>query len=199
MIYFLRGRLVEKNPTYCVIDCNGVGYYVQISLNTYSEIPDKDECKLLIYYSVSVDVRSGQSSHTLFGFSKKVERDIFKHLISVSGVSANTARMILSSLSPSELQAAIFEANVAVIKSVKGIGPKLALRIISELKDKLSKDESLEIISMPSHNTVREEALSALLALGFDKSGSGKVLDKVLKDNTGVTVEELIKLSLKQL
>lgn len=199
MIDFLNGKLAEKNPAYCVIDCNGIGYLVQISLNTYSKLPDSGNVRLHIYYSVSVDVRSGKSDHNLFGFFSNSERGLFKHLISVSGVSANTARMILSSLSPEEVHSAILTENTNAIKSVKGIGPKLAQKIIGELKDKLGKDEAFEIISPTSHNTTRDEALSALLALGFDKFKSSKLLDKILLANNNLPVEELIKQALKQL
>jgi Holliday junction DNA helicase RuvA len=199
MIDFLNGNIAQKNPAYCVIECNGIGYLVQISLNTFSKLPNSGNCKVNIYYSVSVDVRSGKSDHNLFGFAEKSERELFKHLISVSGVSANTARMILSSLSPEEVHAAILTENVSLIKSVKGIGPKLAQKITVELKDKLSKDENLDLISPIAHNTTREEALSALLALGFDKLKSGKLLDKILVSNTDLSVEQLIKKALKQL
>ena len=199
MIDFLNGQIAEKNPAYCVIECNGVGYLVQISLNTFSKLPENGLCKILIYYAINVDVRSGKSDHNLFGFMERSERDLFKHLISVSGVSANTARMILSSLSPEEVHGAIVTENISAVKSVKGIGPKLAQKIISELKDKLNKDEHLEIISSVSHNTTREEALSALLALGFDKLKSGKLLDKILLTESNLSVEELIKQALKQL
>lgn len=199
MISYLKGELTEKNPAYCVIDCGGVGYFVQISMQTYSKLPDNGTCKLMIYYSVSVDVRSGQSNHNLYGFVDVAEKEMFKLLITVSGVSANTARMILSSLTPSEVQSAILTNNVTLIKSVKGIGPKLAEKIISELKNKVDKEDALQIISAPQHNTIREEALSALLALGFDKLKSGKLLDGIIAEHSDLTVEELIKQALKRL
>lgn len=199
MIDYLKGELAEKNPAYCVIDCNGVGYFVQISMNTFSKLPDSGIVKLMIYYSVSVDVRSGSSNHSLYGFVDTTEKEIFKLLITVSGVSSNTARMILSSLTPSEVQSAILTNNINLIKSVKGIGPKLAEKIIGELKNKVDKTDTLEIISGVKHNTLREEALSALLALGFDKLKSSKLIDKILSVETDLTVENLIKQALRQL
>lgn len=200
MIEYIKGRLEEKNPTYAIIEANGIGYFLHISLNTYSNIPDNENCKLLTYYSVNVDVRSGTSSHLLFGFFDHSERELFKNLISISGVSANTARMMLSSLNPSELINAIHTGSVETIKSIKGIGPKLAQRIINDLKDKLSKAADVETISIIPDNTLQEEALSALLALGFDKSKVKKLIKKILeKEGMNIAVEDVIKLALKQL
>jgi holliday junction DNA helicase RuvA len=199
MIEYISGKLVEKNPTYCVIDCNGLGYLIQISLQTFSKLPDNENCKLHIYYHVSVDVRSGVSAHNLYGFYTTLERHVFKQLISVSGVSSTIARMVLSSLSVDELQSAIIHNDSRIITKVKGIGPKLAERIVAELKSKISTDIPSENISNNSYNTIRQEALSALLALGFDRTNSAKILDKLLKEQQNMTVEELIKLALKQL
>jgi len=199
MIEFIKGRLIAKYPTHAIIETNGLGYFINISLTTYSDIPDAEEVKLLIYYSVNVDVRSGSSNHILFGFVKEEERNLFKLLIGISGVSANTARMMLSSLNPSELGNAIGSENVAVIKSVKGIGPKLAQRIVTELKDKISGLEISSTNSLAQSNTISEEALSALLALGFEKSKVNKVVNNIVKNQGEITVEALIKLALQQM
>ena len=195
MIEHLRGRLVEKAPTYAVVDCGGVGYLAHISLTTYSALGPDEAVQLLTHLVVRED------AHTLYGFSDKQERTFFRHLISVSGVGAATAMMILSSLSPAELQNAILEDNVALLKSVKGIGAKSAQRIIIDLRDKMGKEEISLTNSSHGNNTSRDEALSALLALGFDRSSSGKTLDKILQNNTDrqLPVEELIKTALKQL
>lgn len=199
MIEFLKGKLVEKNPAYAVLECNGIGYLVNISLNTFSFLKPDSDCKLLIHYNVNVDVRSGSSNHTLFGFTHNSERELFRHLISVSGVSSNTARMILSSLNPEEVQKAIIGEDVNTIKSVKGIGPKLAQKIISELKEKVMKDGALQEISLPQSNTNKDEALSALIALGFVKHTAEKVLNKILSESPDLQVEELVKKGLKLL
>ena len=199
MIEFIKGRLIEKYPTHAIVEANGLGYFVNISLTTYSNLPETDEIKLLIYYSVNVDVRSGSSNHVLFGFSGEEERSLFKLLISISGVSANTARMMLSSLNPSELGNAIGSGNVAVIQSVKGIGPKLAQRIVTELKDKIIGLEFSSTNSFVQSNTISEEALSALLALGFDKSKANKVVNNIVNQEEEISVEALIKLALQQM
>ncbi|MBL4652955.1 MAG: Holliday junction branch migration protein RuvA [Flavobacteriales bacterium] len=199
MIEFIKGRLIEKYPTHAIVEANGLGYFVNISLTTYSNLPETDEIKLLIYYSVNVDVRSGSSNHVLFGFSGGEERSLFKLLISISGVSANTARMMLSSLNPSELGNAIGSGNVAVIQSVKGIGPKLAQRIVTELKDKIIGLEFSSTNSFVQSNTISEEALSALLALGFDKSKANKVVNNIVNQEEEISVEALIKLALQQM
>ena len=194
MIEFIRGRLVEKTPTSAVIDCQGVGYFLNITLNTYSKIGDSENCKLMVHQVIRED------AHTLYGFSDREERQFFRHLISVSGVGASTARMILSSLTPAEVHQAILENNVNLLKSIKGIGAKSAQRIIVDLKDKLSKEEISTDISPLLNNTSREEALSALVALGFDKSSSGKVLKKVTSEQgEELSVEQLIKEALKSL
>lgn len=195
MIAHVKGRLIEKTPTNVVVECNGVGYLLHISLYTYSRLGNEEHCMLHTHMAVRED------AHTLYGFVDKEERQVFRQLISVSGVGANTARMILSSLSPAEVHNAIMNDNVDLLKSIKGIGAKSAQRIIVDLKDKLNKEEAvLQNISFSSGNTKKEEALSALLALGFEKAKSGKVLDKVI-ENAGkeLSIEELIKQALRQL
>jgi Holliday junction DNA helicase RuvA len=195
MIYHVEGRLVEKTPTYAVIDVNGVGYVMQISLNTFSKIGESEKCKL---YTEQLYVRDDMPR--FFGFADISERNLFRLLVSVSGVGGTSALLMLSSLSASEIQAAISTGNVAVIKSVKGIGEKTAQRIIVDLRDKIGKNEpSIEIISSV-HNTLKEEALLALVMLGFNKVTADKVLDKILRtEGTGQTVEQLIKSALKNL
>ena len=194
MINHIKGKLVEKTPTYAIIECNGVGYHLNISLNTYSKIPDNESVMLFAHLAIRED------AHTLFGFIDKDERQLFLHLISVSGVGASTARMILSSLSLVEIQTAIVERNVAVLKGVKGIGAKSAERIIIDLRDKLSKENFGSEISIETNNSIQEEALSALIALGFGKNMAEKVVAKALKGSeSDITVEELIKTALKDL
>lgn len=193
MITHLEGKLVEKNPTDVVIDCNGVGYHINISLHTFSQIPDKEHIKLHTYLQVKED------SHTLYGFSSRVEREIFKLLLSVSGVGASTARTMLSSLSPDQVKEAIASADVATIRSVKGIGAKTAQRVILDLKDKVLKVYGLEEVSLSQNNTNKSEALSALDVLGFNKKQSEKVVEKLVSQNPEITVEELIKDALKNL
>jgi Holliday junction DNA helicase RuvA len=200
MIEFLSGRLVEKSPTHVVVDCNGVGYLVEISLQTFEKLGEGEACKLHIHYSVSVDVRSGASNHSLYGFASTEERQYFRLLIAISGISATTARMVLSSMSANDLTQAVALENVAAFKAIKGIGPKMAQKIIHELKDKIDKIETSGDISSPSYNTIPNEALSALIALGFDRNSSRKVIAKTLeKEGADINVEKLIKLALKQL
>ncbi len=177
MIEFLKGRLAEKNPSYAVIECNGVGYYVNISLNTFSLIGENESVSLFTHLAIRED------AHVLYGFADKEERAFFRQLISVSGVGASTAQMVLSSLSPGEAISAIANGDAATVQSVKGIGAKTAQRIIIDLKDKVNKIDGVSDISFASHNTSREEALSALFALGFDKNKSTKMVDKLLKEN----------------
>ncbi len=194
MITHIAGRLVEKTPAYAIIDCNGVGYYLHISVNTFSRLGNEENCKLYTYLAIRED------AHTLYGFADQQERAIFKQLISVSGVGASTARMILSSLSPVEVQQAIVEGNVNVLKSIKGIGAKSAQRIIVDLRDKIAKEETIMDNFGSSHNTIKIEALSALVTLGFDKYAAEKSLDKVLKaEGEQIAVEDLIKKTLKSL
>jgi len=193
MITQIKGRLVEKNPAYIVLDCNGVGYLLRISLNTYSKISDSENCMLYTYLSIKED------SHTLFGFMEKTERELFTSLISVSGVGPNTAQMILSSLSPEQAHRAIMNSNVSALQSVKGIGGKTAQRIILDLKDKLAKKDTQINNSFSQHNTTREEALTALTMLGFAKKSIEQAVDKELSSESNVDVEELVKRVLKKM
>ena len=191
MIIRIEGNLIEKNPAYAVIDCNGVGYQLFITLNTYSHLPEQGKCVLHTSHIVRED------ADLLYGFYSKAEKEMFEHLISVSGVGATSANMILSTLSPEEVQVAIIEGDVGSLKSVKGIGLKTAERIIVDLRNKMSKEE-LPSISGALGNRMQEEALSALLMLGFSKSVAEKGLKKALKDNDEFdSVEGLIKAVLK--
>ena len=194
MIHHINGKLVEKAPTHAIIEAGGVGYFINISLLTYSKLKATEACMLYTHLSVKED------SHTLYGFAEKTEREIFRKLISVNGVGATTARIMLSSLTSDEITAAIISGDVDTLKSIKGIGTKSAQRIIVDLKDKLGKIEGLEenILTF-NNNTHKDEALSALLALGFTKNVVEKVLIKVLKAQPDLDVEGLIKGALKNL
>ncbi len=195
MIYHIEGKLVEKTPTYAVIDAGGVGYVMQISLNTFSKIGDSEKCKL---YTEQLYVRDDMPR--FFGFADIAERNLFRLLVSVSGVGGTSALLMLSSLTAVEIQTAIATANVAVIKSVKGIGEKTAQRVIVDLKDKMGKSDFSSEIFSGSNNTLKEEALSALVMLGFNKLAADKTLDKIIRtEGTGQTVEQLIKSALKNL
>lgn len=191
MITHIRGRLIEKNPTYAIIETNGIGYFLNISLNTFSQIPDNESVILYTYLSVKED------SHTLFGFIDKTEREIFKLLISVSGVGPSIARTMLSSMSTDEIQHAIGSGNVSAIQSVKGIGAKTAQRVLVDLKDKISKTYVADEVSIAQNNTNKNEALSALEVLGFSKKQSEKIIDKILKEDSTLSVAQLIKKALK--
>ena len=193
MITQIKGRLVEKTPTFVVVDCSGVGYLLHISLNTFSSIPDSEAITLYTHLSVKED------SHTLYGFINKTEREIFRLLISVSGVGPSIARTMLSSMSSEEIQQAIATENIALIQSVKGIGAKTAQRVIIDLKDKILKTFDMDSISVSQNNTNKEEALSALEVLGFNRKQSDKVLSAILQENSEGTVEFLIKKALKNL
>lgn len=192
MITHVKGRLIEKNPAYVVIECNGIGYLLRVSLHTYSQINDSESCMLYSHLSIKED------AHTLYGFADREERELFRYLVSVSGVGPNTAQMILSSLSPIDAQQAIVSENVALLKSVKGIGGKTAQRIILDLKDKLAKQGIVVDQSFAQDNTTREEALSALTMLGFSKNAIEKVIDKELQEGA-LEVEELVKRVLKKM
>ena len=192
MFDFFEGKFVEITPSYIIVNCGGVGYRIEISLNSYTVLKEKSEGKVLVHHIVREDAQ------LLFGFESEKERSLFKHLISVNGVGANTARMILSSLSCDELIEAVVNENVNVIKSVKGIGLKTAQRIIIDLKDNLSKFDFVKAESIFS-NKNREEALLALQTLGFNKPVIEKTLDKILKTNASLGVEELIRQALKVL
>ena len=190
MISHINGKLVEKTPTYVVIDCNGVGYKLNISLQTYSAI-QTENCKLLTHLAVKED------SHTLYGFFTSEERDLFRQLISVSGVGPSTARMILSTYLAEEIVHYIITADVAAIQNVKGIGGKTAQRIIIDLKDKVGKGKETSDLLFTQDNTIKEEALSALLALGFTKKVAYKKMEQVMKNHEGeITVEDLVRRSL---
>lgn len=193
MIAHLQGRLVEKMPTEVIIDCNGVGYQVNISLHTYSLLPDSDNIRLYTFLQVKED------AHTLFGFVEKAERELFKLLISVSGVGAGTARTMLSYIDPKQLIHSIASGDVASIQSVKGIGAKTAQRVILDLKDKVLKLYGLEEVSASNYNTNKDEALSALEVLGFNKKLAEKAIDKIVTANPGANVETIIKQALKNL
>ena len=193
MITHLEGKLVEKNPTDVVIDCNGVGYFINISLHTFSQIPDNENLKLYTYLQVRED------SQSLYGFSSKTEREIFKLLISVSGIGANIARTMLSSLTPEQVKEGIAIGDVALIQSVKGIGVKTAQRVIIDLKDKVLKVYGIDELSLLPSNTNKDEALSALDVLGFNKKQSEKVVERILKVQPDALVEQIIKDALKNL
>ena len=192
MITQIKGRLIEKSPTELVIDCNGVGYSINISLNTFSQISDDENIKLFTHLIIKED------SHSLYGFFKKSERSLFKLLISVSGVGASTARMMLSSLSPGEIISAIMSGSVQIIQSIKGIGTKTAQRVILELKDKVMMlDESEnEHLTLTNEST---EASSALEVLGYSQKQTSKILTQILSENPGINVETLIKKALNKL
>ena len=195
MITHLEGRLVEKTPTYIVIDCNGVGYWVNISLNTFSQLPDKERVKVYTYLQVKED------AHTLFGFFDKSERELFTLLISVSGVGAATARVMLSSLSPTQLRSAIINNEVRTIQSAKGIGAKTAQRIILDLREKVLKlSEDPTLPALPQGQPHKEEALAALEVLGYPRKTAEGVVGKILSQSSEeLSVEQLIKQALKQL
>ena len=193
MITHLKGKLIEKNPTNIVVDCNGVGYSVNISLHTFSQLPSGENVKLFIHLQVRED------SHTLFGFSSKVEREVFRLLISVSGIGASIARTMLSTLSPEQVMEAITQNNIAVIQSVKGIGAKTAQRVVLDLKDKIIKIYGLDEVSLVSSNTNRNEALSALETLGFARKQVEKICDDIVNKNPNASAETIIKQALKNL
>lgn len=194
MYSHIQGILSEINPTEVVIDCHGVGYLLNISLQTYASIKDLKEVKLFTQFIVRED------AHILFGFKDKSEREAFRHLITVSGIGANTARMILSSMTSEEVFNSILTGNTPAFQSVKGIGAKTAQRIILDLKDKVGKDSGNIEIHDISHNTKADEALSALVMLGFARHIANKALQKVISNNgLNLSVEDLIRLSLKQL
>ncbi len=193
MINYLKGKLVEKTPTYVVIECQGVGYMVNISLYTYSKITDSELIKLETHLVVRED------AHTLYGFYDKVERDIFKLLTSVSGIGPSTARTMLSSMTPQQVQEAIASNDVATIQSAKGIGAKTAQRVIIDLKDKILKTFTLSEDLQISNNTIKDEALSALEVLGYNRRQSEKTVQKIILENTEISLENIIKLALKNL
>jgi Holliday junction DNA helicase RuvA len=193
MVAHLQGKLVEKSPTEVIIDCGGVGYHVNISLHTYSLIPNTDFVKLYTYLQIKED------AHTLFGFVEKSEREIFKMLLSVSGIGASIARTMLSSLDPKQIINAIASGDVVTIQTIKGIGGKTAQRVILDLKEKVLKLYDLDDVSMSQSNTNKDEALSALEVLGFVRKTSEKIIEKIVKEDPEATVESIIKKALKNL
>lgn len=201
MFEYIKGELTELTPALAVVEAAGVGYAINISLNTYSAIQGKKDVRLFIHEALSAGGRD--DSFTLYGFATKKERELYRLLITVSGVGANTARMILSSLSTSELGNAIASGNDKLLKSVKGIGLKTAQRIIVDLKDKvlslgITQEMSATGVGQPIvESPVKEEAVSALVMLGFSPAPSAKVVDQVMKDNPGIEVQQVVKLALK--
>jgi len=193
MIDYIKGEITRITPTFLTMETGGIGYLINISITTFSKLDGKKDFKVLVHEVIRED------SHQLFGFADSEERDIFRLLISVTGVGANTARMMLSSLSPAEIEKSILGSDVDILKSVKGIGLKTAQRIIVDLKDKLGKHTGSGEIFTFSDNTKREEALSALVMLGFAKSTVSKVLDKIVREEKNLTVEDIIKRALKNL
>ncbi|MCD0487846.1 Holliday junction branch migration protein RuvA [Pedobacter sp. MC2016-14] len=194
MYAYIDGKLTFKCPAYIVVEAGGVGYHINISLNTYSLLGDAERCKVYTWLHVKED------AHTLYGFMDEGERRLFLHLISVSGIGPNTGRMMLSSITPAEIQTAIVQADLTLIQRIKGIGAKSAQRLVLELQDKLKKEGTGSLISVPLNHTVREEALSALVMLGFAKLPAEKAIDSAIKINgPDLTVEQMIKIALKNL
>ncbi len=193
MIEYIKGPVIQINPAYLIIETAGIGYFINISLTTFSKLEKKSEFKVLIHEVIKED------AHLLYGFADSEEREIFRLLISVSGVGASTARMMLSSLNAEEIERAIIGSDTNVLKSVKGIGLKTAQRIIIDLKDKIGKTGASGEIFTLSDNTNRDEALSALVMLGFAKSAVTKVLDKIVREEKNLTVEDIIRKALKNL
>ncbi|MGL2987378.1 Holliday junction branch migration protein RuvA [Flavobacterium sp. RSSA_27] len=193
MIAHLQGKLVEKSPTHIVIDCGGVGYHINISLHTYSLLPNTDFVKVFTHLQIKED------AHTLYGFIEKSEREIFRLLLSVSGIGAGIARTMLSSLDPKQITNAIASGDVVTIQSIKGIGNKTAQRVILDLKDKIIKLYDLDELSVSQSNTNKDEALSALEVLGFVRKTCEKVIEKIVLAEPEATVETIIKKALKSL
>jgi Holliday junction DNA helicase RuvA len=193
MIDYIKGTVTQLSPTSVTIETGGIGYFLNISVNTYSKLEGQTDFKILVHEVIRED------SHQLFGFADTDERNIFRHLISVTGVGAGTARMMLSSVSPAEIERAIMGSDVNLLKSVKGIGLKTAQRIIVDLKDKVGKHAGSGEIFAFADNTRREEALSALVMLGFTRSAVAKVIDKIAREEKDLTVEDMIKRALKNL
>jgi len=193
MIEYISGKIDQLNPAYVIIDVQGLGYMLNISMYSYSQIEPLKEVRVLVHEVIREDV------HDLYGFYTEKERSLFRMLITVSGIGANTARLMLSKLSPDELQTAIMHGDVAVLKNVKGIGAKSAQRVIVDLKDKVGNVGEIGDVLIAQDNTVRDEALSALVMLGFQKAAVEKMLAKILKENPSVTVEDAVKAALKGL
>jgi Holliday junction DNA helicase RuvA len=194
VIAHIEGKLTHKTPTYVIIDCNGVGYHIQVSLHTYEQLPNTEHLRLHTHLVIKED------SHTLYGFVTTDERELFTQLISVSGVGTNTARLMLSSLKPNDIRLAISEGNWTLIKTVKGIGEKTAQKVVIDLKNKVQKSDTSEPLSLvATRNTKVEEALAALLMLGFSKNEAEKGLTKIRQQHPELSVEELVKQTLKTL
>lgn len=193
MYEYIDGKIIERTPTFVVVEAGNVGYFINISLNTFARLAEKNEYRLYIHQIIRDD------AHLLFGFIDKREREIFRQLISVSGIGANTARLILSSLTPDDIVKAINEGNVYLLKSIRGIGIKTAQRIIVDLKGKVGKEAEMAEIFMTESNTIQEESLSALVHLGFTKSVVEKVILQILAERKDLTVEEVVKEALKRL
>lgn len=193
MITYIKGRLIEKSPTKIIVESNGIGYEINISLNTYEQILDDESIKIFTY------LQRKEDSDILFGFSSKSERSIFQQLISISGIGPSTARTILSSISPTEIQEAVWEEDVDRIKSIKGIGLKTAQRLIIELKDKVELFDKKDIDLSSENLDLKKEALLALSVLGFNKSKSEKIVSKLYFENKDIELQELIKRSLNKL
>lgn len=193
MYEFIRGTVVERNPASLIIESGGIGYFINISLNTYSKLSPKKEELLFLHLAIRED------AHILYGFADKEERTLFRNLISVNGVGASTAMLMLSSLNPDEIATAVTTENVNVLKGVKGIGAKTAQRIIIDLKDKLGKIHETDQILLSPNNTIRNESLSALVMLGFVKRDAEKIVTKIIQEQPESTVESVIKQALKRL
>ena len=191
MYEFIEGEFVEKSPAHLIVRAEHFAYYIHISVFTYSQISNKSSGRIYLHFVVREDAQM------LYGFSSREERQLFKSLISVSGVGANTARLILSSLSPEEITQAIMAGNVAVLQGIKGIGAKSAQRIIVDLRDKVGKGAGIDELFFSKDNTSREEALSALVALGFPKKTVEKILTRILSEQPELSVEEVVKAALK--
>ncbi len=191
MIEYIKGEITELNPAYITLEVSGIGYFVNISLSTYSQLQGKTTAKLFIYEAIRED------AFVLYGFLTQSERELFLQLLSVSGVGANTARIIMSSLNASELQEIIVMGNVAALKAVKGIGQKTAERIIVDLKDKIGKVEVENASLSAKGNSLKQEAVAALAMLGFNQQTSSKAVEKVQQENPTIPIEQLIKLALK--
>ncbi len=196
MLHYLRGKLVEKSPVHAVVECNGVAYFLNITLHTFGLLPEQAEAKLFTH----MHVNGNDYSFIVYGFISEEERDIFRKLISVSGVGPNTARMVLSSLSVSEVKQVIVSKDVASLRRIKGIGEKTAERMIVDLHDKIAKGSEISFEKVAIvHNTIKVEALAALSSLGLEKTKTEKLLDKIMTQNASLSLEELIKQVLKQI
>ncbi len=193
MLEYIKGHIVESSPAHCIVENNGIGYFINISLNTYTKLQNQKEIQIFIFEQIRED------AHNLYGFYDTSERNMFIHLISVNGIGANTARMMLSSMSPGEIHDAISSGNVNLLKGIKGIGAKTAQRIIVDLADKLGKEPIDQKIFVEPNNTLKDEALSALVMLGFAKNSAQKVVDKIISTDPTIKVEEVIKKALKML